>query len=281
MRTMCLLLCAGWLSAQDLSPDAAAIYKPLVRVSTANGSGSGVILYSEDREKNGEFRTFVLTNHHVVSSAIHVVRKWDSLRQRYYNTEANDRVKVEVFTYLRAGRTVIGRPIPAEIRAHKEEEDMALLELDYPLPIPKCAVLLPANLELSLLQPVWAVGCSLGEDPIATAGHIMDLEELIENKPYILASAQIIYGNSGGGVFAKIKGTIYFIGIPSRIRVMRNGQALSHMGFFVPPARIRRFFKLQQLDFLLDPDVTPAESFKARAKLQHREDLGPPPPSAD
>ena len=237
------------------------------------------MLYSEDREETGEFRTFVLTNHHVVDSAIHVVRKWDSLRQCYYNTEENDRVTVEVFTYLRSGRTVMGRPISAEIRAHKAEEDMALLELDYPLAVPQCATLLPKGIELNLLQSVWAVGCSLGEDPIATIGHIMDLEELIENKPYVLASAQIIYGNSGGGVFAKIDNIVYFVGVPSRIRVMRNGQALSHMGFFVPPDRIRRFFKVQKLDFLLDKEVTPTESFEARSRIQKKAtEMGPPAP---
>ena len=279
MRVSCRVLVVGLIVAAvcaaqdcDLGRIGNGIMKPLVRVSTRSASGSGVVVYSADREKSGEYQTFVLTNHHVVSDAIHVARKWDSLRQRWIYSEQNDLVTVELFSYLREGRTVIGSPIKATIVAHKDEEDLALLKLDYPLQVPHVAELLPADKPLRLADEVWAVGCSLGVDPLATYGRITDLEEMIDHRPYVMASADIVYGNSGGGVFTEdsvAASGFYFIGVPSRIMVMRNGQALTHMGYFIAITRIRGWLGAQKLTFLLDTSVTPTQSFEERGRLQH------------
>jgi S1-C subfamily serine protease len=263
------LLCGADTEA-SLGPVADAIMRPLVRVSTTYSSGSGVLLYSEDREGAGEYRTFVITNHHVVGSAIHVVKKWDSLKAEWRSFEANDRVRVEVFRYLRGGRTVLGQPIPAVIVAHNAEEDLALLELDYPLQALHCATLLPESTDLKLTQEVCAVGCSLGCDPCASFGRVTDLEELIDNRTYIMASAPIIYGNSGGGIFTCVGGAWYFCGIPSRISVTRQGQAITHLAYFIPPDRLRRWLKIQRLTFLLDNTLTPTECFAERQRLQQK-----------
>lgn len=264
-----LVFAAVAVAGESLGVEADSVMKPLVRVSTYNASGSGVLIYSEDREASGEFRTFVLSNWHVVSDAIHVVRKWDSVKKRYYNAEENDRVTVEVFNYLRGGRTVLGQPIPAEIRAYNEAEDLALLELDFPNKVENCAALLPKDTSLFLLQRVWAVGCQLGDDPIATIGHIMDLESFIDGRAYFMISANIVYGSSGGGCFVQSDGKFYFAGIPSRVRVMRSGQALTYQGFAITPERLRKFFKKQCLDFLLDATITPKACFEKRDKIQN------------
>ncbi len=157
-----LLACALMVTApstyadDNLGTHAEQVMKPLVRVKTNYGSGSGTVLYSEDREDAGEHRTFILTNHHVVSSAIHVKKKWDNLTGSYIFSEENDQVTVELFTYLRNGKTVTSLPIKANIVAHKAEEDMALLELDYPVKIENVAVMLPEDkLPLKMLQEVW------------------------------------------------------------------------------------------------------------------------------
>ena len=276
LSLLCGLLCAA---DADLGLEANAVLKPLVRVKANNATGSGTLIYSEDREENGEFQTFVLTNHHVVDDAIHVVKKWDSLLGKWISTEVNDQVTVELFQYLRDGKTVISQPIQADVVAHKADEDLALLRLDYPIKLTNVAVMLPADNHLRLLQPVWAVGCSVGVDPIVTVGHINDLEELIDHKPYIMASADIIYGNSGGAVFTRVNGQFYFVGIPSRVRVTYS-QALTHMGYFIPIDRIRRFFKAQKLTFLTDPNVTPTESFKERDRIRNRNRNGDADPDA-
>jgi len=291
---ICLMVAALMLAVSvafgdegtDLGDPANAVMKPLVRVRTAQASGSGVLVYSEDREAGGEFQTFVLTNQHVVSDAIHVTKTWDSLRQRHVYTEANDKVTVELFTYLRNGRTVIGQPVKAEIVAYKADEDLALLRLDYPLEVSDIAALWPAAAPLRLLQPVWAVGCSLGVDPTVTDGQITDLEELIDRKPYVMLNAQIIFGNSGGGVFARdSQDDIYFVGIPSRVTVMRGGQVCPWLAFMIPVDRVRRWFAAEKLEFLIDATVTPTASFEARTKArgapEAAEEMGPQSPPQD
>lgn len=279
MLAVLFMAVAPILADDDLGTEANAVMKPLVRVKSGNSTGTGTVIYSEDREKTGEFKTFVLTNHHVVSDAIRVVKKWNSLKRRHEYSEENDQVTVEVFSYLRGGRTVLGQPIQADIVAHNADEDMAILKLDYPIQIENVATLLPKDLELHLLEPAIAVGCSLGVDPIVTRGEIVDLEYLIQRKPYIMSTADIIFGNSGGAVFTVQDGRYYFIGVPSRV-IVSGGGAVTHMGFFIPIDRIRKFLEIQKLDFLTDPDKTPADSEKARKELQEKangDDPDPPP----
>lgn len=281
------VLCLGPnLFADDsLGVEGDAVLKPLVRVRTEAAAGSGVLIYSADREKAGEFRTFVITNSHVIDDAVKVVKKWDSLRQAWTYAEENEQVTVELFTYLRGGKTVLAQPIKADIIAHNAEEDLAILELDCPLEIKAVALLLPLGETLPMLQDVYAVGCSLGVDPIVSVGKITDLEVLIDRREYVMASADIIFGNSGGGVFTRIGDTFYFIGTPSRVSVARNGQAITNMGYFIPATRIRAFFAAQKLEFLTNPAITPADSLKAREEMQGKtrqyeveEKQGPPAP---
>lgn len=266
-----ILFCCTALPAAtesvDLGPEANAIMKPIVRVSTGYATGSGTILYSEDREDTGEFQTYILTNHHVVDDAIHVIKKWDSLEGKYISREENDQVTVELFLYLRGGKTVVAQPIQADIMAHDADEDLALLRLDYPIQIEHVAPILPAGRDLRMLEPCWAAGCSLGVDPIVTTGRITDLEELIEHKPYVMASADIIWGNSGGAVFILHDGRFHFAGVPSRGRVA-YAQAVTHMGYFIPVERIRKWAARQRLSFLVDANATPTEAWAARKELR-------------
>lgn len=67
------------LMADELDLKMEKILYPSVRVLNGSGGGSGTILYSDDRDKEGQFLTFVLTNHHVVDNLIHITRKWDNL----------------------------------------------------------------------------------------------------------------------------------------------------------------------------------------------------------
>lgn len=272
----------------DLGPAANSVMKPLVRVRSETSTGSGTIVYCEDREKIGEHQTFILTNHHVVADAIKVAKTWDSLHGRWTFEEQNEQVTVELFIYLRDGKTVVSQPVKADIVAHDEAEDLALLKLDYPDKLESVAMLLPADKPLRLLQGILAVGCSLGVDPIVTSGHITDLDEQIDRKSFVMVTSPIIYGNSGGATFVWVDDKFYFAGIPSRVTVMRNGQAITTMGYIIPIDRIRAFITVQKLTFLLDPNVTPTESLKDRKDLRAKssetsgpaEDrMGPPPPS--
>lgn len=280
--TACLLLpllpCATALAAAADETDIkmSALLMPVVRVTDDHGGGSGTVAYSADRDEPGRFETFVLTNHHVIADSIRIVQKWNSLRGRYENVEQRDRVKVQTFMYDK-GKVVSTQDFDAEIVAHSESHDLAVLRLCYPHRIDAVAPLLPPNTDLRLFQPVYAVGCSLLHEPIATSGHITDLEDLLDGETYCMCTANVIFGNSGGALFAESGGTWYLSGIPSRVAVS-GFSPITHMAWFIPPDRIRQWIADQKLDFLIDPGRTPKQCFQDRATMMsasaHRPGLG-------
>ena len=111
------------------------ILYPSVRVTNGQGGGSGTVVYSEDREKKGEFQTFVITNHHVVDNLIHIEKQWDNLTQSYKYLEKNDTADVELFSYANGGKTITKSAVKAEIIAYVADEDIALLRLNHPFKI--------------------------------------------------------------------------------------------------------------------------------------------------
>ena len=73
---VCFLSGTAWASLTGLAAHEKYLY-PVVRVSCGNGSGSGTIIYS-DMVEPGKYSTYVLTNHHVIASAIRIAEEWDS-----------------------------------------------------------------------------------------------------------------------------------------------------------------------------------------------------------
>ena len=270
MKTACpllltLLLCAPAAPADELDDKMAGLLLPVARVMCRNSGGSGTVVYSADRDEAGRYETFVLTNRHVVAGALRIVSKWNSMKGRYENVEQRDRVKVETFVYD-GGKVVLTHDFDADIVAHSEIHDLAVLRLCYPRKVESVAPLLPPAASLRLFQPVFAVGCSLLHDPIATSGHVTALEDIIDGEAYCMCTAPIIFGNSGGGVFVEVGGAWFLAGVPSRIAVS-SGSPITHMAWFTPPDRIRQWVKEQMLDFLVDAERTPKQCFEERAKL--------------
>jgi len=244
---------------------------PIVRVTTNNSGGaSGTILFSEDREGDGKFKTFIITNYHVIDSAVHITKEWDNLLNKYVEKEDNDLVNVDLFKYENNNKTVLFMTLKANIIAYKKEEDLALIQLVYDFKIDNVAHLLPREKTLDLFQEVMAVGCQALADPFPTIGIITDLEVMIDKKIYVQSSAPTYFGSSGSAVFTKVDSKYYFIGIPSRIAVQR-GQALNHMGFFIPPDRIYEFIETQKLLFLIDSKISPKQSMEDRKKISNGE----------
>ncbi|GAG75424.1 unnamed protein product, partial [marine sediment metagenome] len=68
---------------------------PMVR---CNGA-SGTIVYSRQKDKLGVYSTYILTNYHVISDAIRIVKKWDSDLARDIKTEKRSIIYVESFKY--------------------------------------------------------------------------------------------------------------------------------------------------------------------------------------
>jgi hypothetical protein len=246
------------------------ILKPAVRVTIGRGGGSGTILYSEDRGDGCQ--TFVLTNHHVIDSAILVKEEWSSLLQTDVKREVNDLVQVEIFKYDADSHQDLSDMARAEIVAHNKQHDLALLKLKTSNKFPNVAQLLPEDAKPRIFEPIWAVGCSLLHPPVATDGMINYLDDIIDRKVYWMGSAQIIFGNSGGAVFVEMDGHFYFIGVPSRV-AGTGWQVVPHMGWFVPVSRIREWFETDHLVFLVDESVTPKACFDKRRRLQKDAEL--------
>jgi S1-C subfamily serine protease len=254
----------------DLKQKHEQMLYPVVRVTVKDSGGSGTILYSEDRGDGCQ--TYVLTNHHVIDGAIHIKEEWSSLLQADRKQEVNDPVTVEVFRYAGGSRQDMADSCRADIVAHDKAHDLALLKLRTARKFDHVARLLPTDAEVHIFQRVWAVGCSLLHPPVVTEGIVDYLDELIDRKLYWMGSAPIIYGNSGGAVFLRHGDDYCFVGVPSRLSVS-GFQAVTHMGYFVPIPRIRRWLTDERLTFLTDTKTTPADSFKQREAMRKKAEL--------
>ena len=101
---------------------------PVVRVRTKKAGGSGTVIFS-GQNAEGEYETYVLTNHHVIEDAIEVKKQWDSMLGREIKKEFRSLVQVEIFKYKYWSRMVGGTVIDAEIVAYDAPQDLALLKL--------------------------------------------------------------------------------------------------------------------------------------------------------
>lgn len=247
------------------------ILYPVVRVRTNRAGGSGTIIYSKpDPQNEGDFLTFVLTNWHVVEGAIMTKESWDSVLKRDIKKEVLEPVQVEVFDYVHLSTVNSSNAHRAEIVAYDKGHDLAILKLNSPRQYPYVAELMtPEEAKgFKLFSPVWTSGCSLGHDPFANPGYITFLNEAIESKLYWMCNANVIFGNSGGGVFCGETGKQ--IGVTARVTVLPSGffavDVTAWMGFLIPASRIREFLEEQELWFLYDDEDTYYAALERRAE---------------
>ncbi|GAG83675.1 unnamed protein product, partial [marine sediment metagenome] len=105
---------------------------PVVRVTYGRGGGSGTIIYSKMEQVGGEIpkaSTYILTNYHVISSAIKIEEKWDTDLQKQVKKEKRSIVYVEIFKYRNLSTPIGTLKVEAEIVLYNEDEDMALIKL--------------------------------------------------------------------------------------------------------------------------------------------------------
>ena len=125
----------------------------------------------------------------------------------------------------------------ASVVAHDVPLDAALLVLDtdqrleHGAQLPNRARLRAAR----VFDPIVAVGCPLGNDPIPTEGHLSDLHHRVGGEPWMI-SAPTYIGNSGGGIYSH--GTRELVGIFSKIYTHGaiRPTVIPHMGLVTPLA---------------------------------------------
>jgi S1-C subfamily serine protease len=252
-----------------------ALY-PTIRIRSDRSTGSGTIIYCGERteaDEDGEFgfSTYVLTNHHVVESAIRVEKTYDPLKGKDIKRDYRDFVQVEVFAYKNRSTITARTTAEAEIMAYHEKRDVALLRLRTNEKFNYVAKLLKAEeaKNVHIFDKLYVVGCGLGQPPFPTSGMLTGKDVTIDYYPYWQTSAPSIFGNSGGAVFRGE--TLEMMGIPSRISV-RGGMfggsdAITHIGYFCPPNEIHKFLKEEGFFFLTgDKGHTEAGDLKVIAE---------------
>ncbi|GEM_PF-6353973 len=156
-----------------------------VRVSEIY-TGTGVVIYSGVGKNSGDVATFVVTNFHVISELI----------SQEEGAAVYKPAKVWIYRYAEKGSLSSRGMYVANIVAFDKEADLALLQLhgnsDTLTNVAKIGRSPPR-----VLEQVFAVGSGLGWVPFPTLGMVSYVDEKT-----ILASAPIILGSSGGGLFA-------------------------------------------------------------------------------
>ena len=264
---------------------------PVVRVTVGPFGGSGTIVYSylEDQNrgantftdvdikagKSAYYSTYVLTNYHVIYSAISIAEEWDTDLQKNIQKEKRGIVYVEIFKYRDISTPVGTLKVEADVVLYNKDEDMALLKLRTEESASYVANLLnKEDVDLLLvMDESIAVGCSLGFPPLPTVGVITRKNFQINSLPYHMSSSQIIYGNSGGAMFNEAG---QLIGIPALVPVVGWGTPITHMGLFIPIERIYSWLENEHYDFIFDLNLMEKTCLETReneieAKKKNRE----------
>ena len=242
---------------------------PTILVRTEKAGGSGTVIKS--LEVDTEYRTYILTNHHVVAEALKLADKWDPLVGREVKVEVRAPVFAEFYEYRRLSILDRADSRRADVVAWDKDHDVALLELISGKPPEYIASMLPREEipNLRMFMPIIACGCAMGHKPIATMGYITSLDERIDNLQYWLANTPTIFGNSGGGQFLAETGE--FIGIPSRLDVALVGysaSAITHLSYMIPVSRIYDLLEDWHYEFIYDESRSFKECEKKRREKQ-------------
>lgn len=253
---------------------------PTIRVKTNRATGSGTIIFCQERaepDEDGElgYSTYALTNHHVVSEAIRVEKKYDPQKGKEVTRDWRELVQIEAYAYKNRSTITSRTTADAEIMAYHDKRDIALLRLKTNQKFDYVASILPRETarEVHVFDKLFIVGCGMGQPPFPTSGMLTGKDVQIDHYPYWQTSAPSIFGNSGGAVFRGE--TLQYMGIPSRIRVngsMFSNDAITHIGYFCPPAEIHRMIGEWGFHFLTDPKHTEKGDLEALANKDKEED---------
>ena len=227
---------------------------PTVLIRLERGSGSGTVIYSELNEDQ-EYESYVLTNNHVIQEYVKITKVWNSELREHVDTENRRPVNIDLWEYNNFSTAIgtLGRI--ADIVAYDNSRDLALLRVkDTERQLPYVATLYPEGLDNGpwIFQTVYAVGAGLGKPPFPTMGLLAGYSRDQDGNKLYLASAPIIFGNSGGSLYVRSpRGTYELIGVPSMVSAYGWGNIVSHMAWSRPIEEIRLFLRENKYGFIL------------------------------
>lgn len=210
---------------------------PTIQLNGDDTVGSGTIVFSgPNKQHENRTETYALTSYHVVRN---ILSDTPSAKQDGF----------DVTVYL-AGEDLIvkGRMIVSDPKI-----DAALIQLETDRQLPNIANVLPRNetSEVRVWDPVCAVGCPLGNDPVPSKGQVSSLKNELNGANYWMVNAPTYFGNSGGGIYRA--DTLQLIGVFSKIYTHGNGQpvVVPHMGLCTPMDLIYEWLSEAKMDHLL------------------------------
>ena len=232
------------------------------------GAGSGTVIFSAKRkhaswDDEGVW-TLVLTNHHVIASSISITEDFDPKVGKSVKTETRRPVHVRLWDYNDYSTAVGTTGRVGRIVAWDKHRDLALLRLDDKERIIKdVAILWVENVGGPyLFQKTYAIGSGLSQPPYPTEGLLSGINgKDQEGRALYLSSAPIIFGNSGGSLWAysKKRNRYEMIGVPSMISAYGWGAAVPHVAWSRPVSEIREFLRENKYGFVLGDEDVPKE----------------------
>lgn len=209
---------------------------PTVQLNGADTVGSGTLIFSGENKTNRRVENYVLTSYHVVRNIL-------------ADTPRANHDGFDVTIYLPGERlTVKGKMI-----AHHQKIDAALVRLATDRRLPNIANALPREdaKSVKVWDPVYAVGCPLGNDPVPSHGEVSSLQNELNGANYWMINAPTYFGNSGGGIYRA--DTRQLIGVFSKIYTHGKGNpvVVPHMGLCTPMDQIYEWLTKEKLDHLL------------------------------
>ena len=238
---------------------------PTVMVDLRQGAGSGTIIFSDFRKhiswKDEGIWTLVLTNHHVISDAISIRDKFDPRKGKTLQKETRMPLHVRLWDYNDYSTAVGTTGRVGRIVAWDKDRDLALLRLDdNERVIKSIAKFWPENVGGPyLFQKTWAVGSGMGNPPYPTAGLLSGISGKDKHgRSLYLSSAPIIFGNSGGSLWAysKKRDRYEMIGVPSMVGAYGWGSIIPHIAWSRPIPEIRAFLRENDFGFILGDEDT-------------------------
>jgi len=200
---------------------------PAVQLTGGGTIGSAVLLPGELTAEG--WRTRALTAWHVV---------------RDIRLGLGEEALIPVMIYSEDGSA---REEKARVLCRDIEMDIALLEITSTnARLPEVRLASRERLRnVEVFEPIYAVGCPLGNDPIPTHGQLSDSHHDVDGTNHWMISAPTYIGNSGGGIFHA--DTDELIGIFSKIYThgTLRPTVIPHMGLAVPLEEIYDWLELE------------------------------------
>ena len=238
---------------------------PSVLVDLGDGTGSGTIIFSDKRAheswKEEKTWTLVLTNFHVIEKAINIEEVFDPKSAKNIQKETRRPVHVRLWDYNDYSTAVGTTGRVARIVAWDKDRDLALLRLeDKERKISNVAILWPEDVGGPyLFQTTWEIGSGMGNPPYPTQGLLSGISgKDLKGRALYLSSSPIIFGNSGGALWAysKKRDRYEMIGVPSMVGAYGWGTVIPHIAWSRPISEIRSFLRENDFGFVLgDEDV--------------------------